>query len=127
MTNSGVERLPSQASMNRQHEKTPDRHPFEIQAECVLGALANAGMSLSDVDGFATAAALEDRRGRPICRHRTGRVDRAAPNVLRLNRYRWRIAHQSDRPRRGRHQRRYGERGRCQLRGKQLLVERAMG
>ena len=41
--------------------KDPDRHPFEIQAECVLGALANAGMSLSDVDGFATAAALEQK------------------------------------------------------------------
>lgn len=46
--------------------KDPDRHPFEIQAECVLGALANAGMSLSDVDGFATAAALEAEGAGPF-------------------------------------------------------------
>lgn len=31
-------------------------HPFEIQAECVRGALRDAGLELSDVDGFCTAA-----------------------------------------------------------------------
>jgi acetyl-CoA C-acetyltransferase len=46
--------------------RDPNRHPFEIQAECVLGALANAGMSLSDVDGFATAAALEAEGAGPF-------------------------------------------------------------
>jgi acetyl-CoA C-acetyltransferase len=46
--------------------RDPNRHPFEIQAECVLGALANAGMSLPDVDGFATSAALEAEGAGPF-------------------------------------------------------------
>jgi len=36
--------------------KAPGVHPFQIQAECVLGALDDAGLSLSDVDGFCTSA-----------------------------------------------------------------------
>jgi acetyl-CoA C-acetyltransferase len=36
--------------------KAPGVHPFEIQAECVLGALDDAGIPLSDVDGFCTSA-----------------------------------------------------------------------
>jgi acetyl-CoA C-acetyltransferase len=36
--------------------KMPGVHPFELQAECVHGALADAGLTLADVDGFATAA-----------------------------------------------------------------------
>jgi acetyl-CoA acetyltransferase len=31
-------------------------HPFEIHAECVRGALDDAGLTLADVDGFCTAA-----------------------------------------------------------------------
>jgi acetyl-CoA acetyltransferase len=31
-------------------------HPFEIQAECIRGALEDAGLTLDDVDGFCTAA-----------------------------------------------------------------------
>lgn len=38
--------------------KAPDVHPFEIHAECVLGALADAGLEPGDVDGFCTAAAF---------------------------------------------------------------------
>jgi acetyl-CoA C-acetyltransferase len=36
--------------------KTPGMHPFQIQADCVLRALEDAGLTLDDVDGFATAA-----------------------------------------------------------------------
>src|ERR671936_92794 len=36
--------------------KAPGVHPFEIQAECVLGALDDSGIPLSDVDGFCTSA-----------------------------------------------------------------------
>jgi acetyl-CoA acetyltransferase len=36
--------------------KTPGVHPFQIQADCVLRALDDAGLTLADVDGFATAA-----------------------------------------------------------------------
>ena len=36
--------------------KTPGLHPFQIQADCVLRALEDAGLTLDDVDGFATAA-----------------------------------------------------------------------
>ena len=36
--------------------KAPGVHPFQIQAECVLGALEDAGLALSDVDGFCTSA-----------------------------------------------------------------------
>jgi acetyl-CoA C-acetyltransferase len=32
------------------------RHPFEIHAECIRGALEDAGLSIGDVDGFCTAA-----------------------------------------------------------------------
>ena len=42
--------------------KAPDVHPFEIQAECVRGALADAGLEPGDVDGFCTAAALRAPR-----------------------------------------------------------------
>ena len=33
----------------------PDTHPFSIQAQCVVRALSDAGLTLADVDGFATA------------------------------------------------------------------------
>src|SRR5699024_12835149 len=36
--------------------KTPGMHPFELQARCILGALDDAGLTINDVDGFATAA-----------------------------------------------------------------------
>jgi acetyl-CoA C-acetyltransferase len=36
--------------------KAPGVHPFEIQAECVFGALEDAGLTLAEVDGFCTAA-----------------------------------------------------------------------
>ena len=38
-------------------------HPFAIQAECILGALADAGLELGDVDGFATAASFPSEGG----------------------------------------------------------------
>ena len=34
----------------------PQVHPYQIQMECVLGALADAGLSLSDVDGLCVAS-----------------------------------------------------------------------
>lgn len=49
-----------------EHRKAPGVHPFEIQAECVLAALADAGLTLGDVDGFATAAALEAEGAGPF-------------------------------------------------------------
>ena len=36
--------------------KAPGVHPFQIQAECVQGALQDAGLSLRDVDGFCSSA-----------------------------------------------------------------------
>ena len=36
--------------------KTPGVHPYEIQAECVVRALEDAGLTLADVDGFSTTA-----------------------------------------------------------------------
>jgi acetyl-CoA C-acetyltransferase len=36
--------------------KAPGVHPFQIQAECVLGALQDAGLTLRDVDGFCSSA-----------------------------------------------------------------------
>ena len=36
----------------------PGLHPFTIQAECVRGALTDAGLELADVDGLATAASF---------------------------------------------------------------------
>jgi acetyl-CoA C-acetyltransferase len=36
--------------------KAPGVHPFQIQAECVRGALADAGLELADVDGLCSSA-----------------------------------------------------------------------
>jgi acetyl-CoA acetyltransferase len=36
--------------------KAPNVHPFAIHAECIKGALDDAGLTLGDVDGLATAA-----------------------------------------------------------------------
>src|SRR5439155_14913568 len=36
--------------------KAPGVHPFQIQAECVMGALDDAGLSLADVDGLCSSA-----------------------------------------------------------------------
>jgi len=43
--------------------KAPGMHPFEIQAECVLGALDDAGLSLGEVDGFCTSASSAGEGG----------------------------------------------------------------
>lgn len=43
--------------------KLPGMHPFEVQARCIMGALDDAGLSLNDVDGFATAAGEESEGG----------------------------------------------------------------
>jgi acetyl-CoA acetyltransferase len=36
--------------------QAPRLHPFALQMECITGALADAGLSLSDVDGLCVAA-----------------------------------------------------------------------
>lgn len=36
--------------------QAPDVHPYQIQMECVLGALADAGLDLADVDGLCVAS-----------------------------------------------------------------------
>jgi acetyl-CoA C-acetyltransferase len=43
--------------------KAPGTHPFEIHAEVVAGALADAGLTVDDVDGFATAATFPSESG----------------------------------------------------------------
>lgn len=43
--------------------RAPGLHPFALQAECVRGALEDAGLSLADVDGFCTAAGFPGEGG----------------------------------------------------------------
>jgi acetyl-CoA C-acetyltransferase len=43
--------------------KAPGIHPFQIQAECVLGALEDAGLSLGDVDGLCSSASSPGEGG----------------------------------------------------------------
>ena len=43
--------------------KAPDMHPFELHAEVVAGALADAGLERGDVDGFCTAAGFGPEAG----------------------------------------------------------------
>ena len=43
--------------------KAPGLHPFEIHAEVVAGALADAGLERGDVDGFCTAAGFGPEAG----------------------------------------------------------------
>ncbi len=44
----------------------PGVHPYAIHAECVRGALADAGLELDDVDGLATAAAFPPEGAREM-------------------------------------------------------------
>jgi acetyl-CoA C-acetyltransferase len=62
------ERFPSgSACIVGAHEsprrKAPGVHPYQIHAEVIAEALADAGMSLSEVDGFATAASFPSEAG----------------------------------------------------------------
>jgi len=43
--------------------RAPGVHPYAIHGECILGALADAGLELGDVDGFATAASFPSEGG----------------------------------------------------------------
>lgn len=43
--------------------KAPGIHPYQIHAEVIAGALEDAGLSLSDVDGFATTASFPAEAG----------------------------------------------------------------
>lgn len=43
--------------------KAPKVHPFQIQAEVITAALADAGLTMADVDGFATAASFPSEGG----------------------------------------------------------------
>jgi acetyl-CoA C-acetyltransferase len=44
----------------------PGVHPYVIQAECVAGALADAGLEHTEVDGFCTAAGDFGEGGEPM-------------------------------------------------------------
>ncbi|UOQ56731.1 acetyl-CoA acetyltransferase [Leucobacter allii] len=46
-----------------ERRKAPGVHPYAIQAEAVLGALRDAGLALSDVDGFCTTATFGQEAG----------------------------------------------------------------
>jgi acetyl-CoA C-acetyltransferase len=46
-----------------ERRKAPGIHPFAIQAESVLGALKDAGLTLDDVDGFCTTATFGQEAG----------------------------------------------------------------
>ena len=43
--------------------KAPGVHPFQIHAEVIAAALNDAGLSIADVDGFATAASFPPEAG----------------------------------------------------------------
>lgn len=43
--------------------RAPGLHPFALQAECVQGALEDAGLTIDDVDGFCTAAGFANECG----------------------------------------------------------------
>lgn len=43
--------------------KAPGIHPYQIHSEVIAGALADCGLALSDVDGFATAASFPSEAG----------------------------------------------------------------
>ena len=43
--------------------KAPKVHPFQIQAEVITAALQDAGLTMADVDGFATAASFPSEGG----------------------------------------------------------------
>ncbi|WP_413098298.1 thiolase C-terminal domain-containing protein [Streptomyces sp. Inha503] len=43
--------------------KAPGIHPFQIHAEVIAGALSDAGLSVADVDGFATTATFPPEAG----------------------------------------------------------------
>lgn len=63
-----TERFPSgSASIVGAYEsprrKAPGIHPYQIHAEVIAEALADAGLALSEVDGFATAASFPSEAG----------------------------------------------------------------
>lgn len=43
--------------------KAPGVHPYQIHAEVIAAALADAGLTLADVDGYATAATFPSEAG----------------------------------------------------------------
>jgi acetyl-CoA C-acetyltransferase len=43
--------------------KATGAHPFALHAECVLGAVQDAGLAVADVDGFCTAAGFPNEGG----------------------------------------------------------------
>jgi acetyl-CoA C-acetyltransferase len=45
------------------HRKAGRVHPFAFHAECVRGALEDAGLELSDVDGYCTASGFANEGG----------------------------------------------------------------
>ena len=42
------------------YRDAPGRHPLAIQAECVRGALLDAGLGLADVDGLAVSSSAAE-------------------------------------------------------------------
>lgn len=62
------ERFPSGAvsivgAYESTRRKAPGIHPYQIHAEVIAEALGDAGLQLSDVDGFATAASFPSEAG----------------------------------------------------------------
>jgi acetyl-CoA acetyltransferase len=47
--------------------RAPGSHAFDIHAEVVIGALADAGLELGDVDGFCTAAGFPAEEAWAMC------------------------------------------------------------
>lgn len=63
-----IERFPSGkacivGAFESPRRKAPGIHPYQIHAEVIAGALEDAGLTLDDVDGFATTATFPSEAG----------------------------------------------------------------
>jgi acetyl-CoA C-acetyltransferase len=63
-----IERFPSGSAAivgayESPRRKAPGIHPYQIHAEVIAGALADAGLTIDEVDGFATAASFPSEAG----------------------------------------------------------------
>ena len=90
--------------------RVDDLTPFHLHAQAVRRAVADAGLTKDDVDGFASNGTGT------LPPHRGGRVPRAQAHLARLHRGGRRHVGGHGRPRRRRHRHRPGRRGRAVLR-----------